>query len=572
MNYIDPKEDQTTPQFSNIRDTSRRFLILLGLLAVLALVGLAGARPAYRWFKVKRALSMVREGETAAETGDWIQVGRVVQTTLRLAPEEVRVLRLAARYCTESNLPGGLNYWQMVEQREPLNLEDQYAFARLAVFFGRTDVSSRLLQQLVATNKIAPQVLKLAVLHAEALGSSRDAISAARRWVSESPGDPEAENSLANLLIGQPSPELRREARGLLWGLVLGKGAHSTNAIEKLVASTELSQGENLVLLKQIEDRPDQLVNSYILRDKLNPERRPELIESLIKAAVENGSPRQLAAAASWLADIEKPERILDVLPLRLAESNPTLLTGRLQALMQLGEVTEVKRFLEMDTTKVEPFMLHCLRAFSAKKSNKPQLMAGHFENALTAAGNVPSRLRFIAGYAETVGSPAAAISAYRRLMKWPPAMLSASQNILRLATAMNDTHVLRDTVDELSNYLPGDHGVAILDAYLSALLQNTSARSKADLLRQLGEKSAQNDAQLALALIELRIGEAPAALSRLEKLPPDWVQASPQCGAVFAATLAANQQRESAGRMARSLDVSKLRPEELELVKALRQ
>ena len=62
MNYINPKDDQVTPQFADIRDTSRRFVILLGALAVLALVGLLGARPAYRWFKNQRALAMVAQG------------------------------------------------------------------------------------------------------------------------------------------------------------------------------------------------------------------------------------------------------------------------------------------------------------------------------------------------------------------------------------------------------------------------------------------------------------------------------------------------------------------------------
>lgn len=107
MNYIDPKDDRSSHQYADIRDTSRRFVVLLVALAVIAVAGGFGARPAYRWFKVKRALSMVTQGEAAASANDWDQVGRVVQTTLRLAPDELRVLRLAARYCTEKPTPPG---------------------------------------------------------------------------------------------------------------------------------------------------------------------------------------------------------------------------------------------------------------------------------------------------------------------------------------------------------------------------------------------------------------------------------------------------------------------------------
>lgn len=572
MNYINPKDDQVASQFADIRDTTRRFVFLLVSLAVLALVGLLGARPAYRWFKSQRALAMVAQGEAAALNNDWTQVGRVVQTTLRLAPEEIRVLRLAARYGSRENLPAGLNYWQMVQAKEPLSLDDQYDYASVAVNLGRTDLSAQLLQSLVATNQIDPKVLRLVVIHSQAVGSMNEAINAARRWVSEAPGNEEAENALANLLFGRPNPAERREGRGLLWGLALGKSRFSTNAVEKLAASPELSQGENLVLLKQIENRPDQMVTSYVLRIKLTPDQKAELVNSMVKAVLEDGSAPLLAAAASWLADNNQGPRVLDVLPMKIAEKNPVLMTGRLQALLENGQTAEVKRFLELDTSKVEAFMLHCLRAYAAQKEGKPQLMAGHFENALAAAGGVPSRLRFVAGYAERIGQPVAAISAYKRLMAWPPATLESAQNILRLASALNDTRTLRESTSQLSNYLPGDRGVAILDAYLGALLQDTSVRAKENLLRLLGDKPNEADAVLALALIELRTGESQSALARLEKLPPSWVQVTPQNAAVYAAVLGANEQREAARRLARSLDVSKLRPEEVDLIKEFRQ
>jgi len=572
MNYINPEDDRSSHQYADIRETSRRFVFLLVALVVIAAVGGFGARPAYRWFKAQRALSMVSQGEAAAATNDWQQVGRVVQTTLRLAPEELRVLRLAARYCTETRTQAGLNYWQMVQAKAGLNLDEQYHYARLAVDMGRTDLSAQLLQKLVATNQIDPRVLRLVVTHAEAVANPREAVNAARRWVSETPGNPEAENALGNLLFGSPNPVERREGRGLLWGLALSKGVYSANAIEKLVASPELSQGENLVLLKQVENDPAHLVSGYILRIKLSPDQRQELVDAMIESALKRAEPAELAKTASWLADNKLVHRVLDVLPEKLAEQNPVLMTGRLQALLESGQLAEVKRFLELDTSKVEAFMLHCLRAYAAGKEDKPQLMAGHFENALAAAGNSPARLRFIAGYAEQIGQPSAAIAAYRRLMQWPAATVEAGQKIMKLATVLKDTRVLREATGQLAAYLPGDRGVAVLDAYLSALLQDTSARAKDNLLGLLGENPSESDAPLALALIELRLGEAGSALSRLEKMPRDWIQSTPQHGAVYAAALAANEQRELARRIARSVDVAKLRPEELDLIREMRQ
>ena len=156
--------------------------------------------------------------------------------------------------------------------------------------------------------------------------------------------------------------------------------------------------------------------------------------------------------------------------------------------------------------------------------------------------------------------------------MQWPPATVEAGQQIMKLAAALKDTRVLRDATSQLAAYLPGDRGVAILNAYLSALLQDTSARAKDGLMAVLGASPQEPDAPLALAMIELRLGDAAAALSRLEKMPRDWLQSTPQHGAVYAAALAANEQRELARRIARSIDVSKLRPEEVELIREVRQ
>ncbi len=572
MKLINPQDEKTAEQFGQMRDTSKRFFFLLVILGGIALFGLVGARPAYRWFKSQRALAMVTKGEAAAATNDWVQVGRVVQTTLRLAPEEPRVVRLAARYCTEIGNPAGIGYWQSTETQLGLSLDDQIEYARLAVGLGRTDLSAQLLQKLVATNKIDPKVLRLTVIHAKAVGSAREALAAARRWVSAAPGDEEAEFALAGLLLAGGNEAERREGQGLLWGIALGNSPRRWEAIDSLAMSPGLSQGENLVLLKQIENRPEQLVTAYALRIKLHPAEKSELINALIKAVTDDGTTRQLALAAGWLADNGETKRVLDVLPANVGEKDPILMTGRLQALLETGQLAEVKRVLEFDTTKVEAFMLHCLRAMAAQKENKPQQMAGHFENALVAAGNNPARLRFVAGYAERLGQAAAAVSAYRRLMNWPPATVEAGRNILRLANGMNDTRTLRDTTGHLASYLPGDRNIAIMQAYFSALLNDANPRTKADLLRLAGQNSKDPEAALALALVEHRLGEHPSSLARIEAIGSEWIKEVPQRGAVYAAILAANDQREPARRLARSLDPAKLRPEELDLIRELRQ
>lgn len=572
MNYINPNDDPSLPKFSDIRDTTRRFVILLAVLGLLALVGLLGGKPVYRWFKTQRALSMVEQGEAAIANGDWDTTGRMVQTSLKLAPNSPEVLRLAARYCTQKTLAQGLNYWQSVEAMTGLTLDDQYDYARLSLSLGRTDLSANLLTALIVTNQSDPKVLRLVTMHSTAVGNLPDAVRSARAWLRAATTDPDAELTLGGLLFGSAEPQERREGRGLLWGLALGGSQHRWIAVETLAASPELSRGENQVLLNLVENNTNQLATAFALRVKLHPDRKAELIDQMIAEVVADGSPRQLAVAAAWLADNGEIRRVLDVLPLKVAEKQPTLMTARLQALMELGEMEEVKRFLEMDTSKVETFLLHCLRAYAAQQENKPQLVAGHFESALAAADRQPARLRFVAGYAERIGQPQAAIAAYRRLMNWPPATVDAGKRILQLATQLNDTRAVRDTIRQLAAFMPGERGIAMSNAYLGALLNDVTARSKADLLRFADREPMDPELAFVLAFVEWRLGEAPQALSRLESLKPEWLRAEPRRQVVYAAVLGANDQREAARRLARTVEVTTLRPEEVELVKQWRE
>ncbi len=554
------------------RQSAQRFYRLLGVFGLLALLVGVGARPAYRWFRAQRTLGMVTQGEAAAALGKWEQVGRVVKTTLSLAPAEPRVIRLAARYCSATNLAAGLGYWQTTRATLGLTFEDRLDYTRLALVLGRTDLSAQLLQELVATNRMDPRVLGLAVRHAQAVGQPASAIEAARDWVSATPGDEEAEFTLGRLLCSQPSEGDRREGRGLLWGLALRPGKLRPPAVELLVASPELNEGESRVLLKQVENQPEHLVTGYALRIRLQPPDRSPLIDAMIQAALADGTPQQLLRAAGWLAGHGEIKRVLDVLPRKVAENDPALLSARLQALLQVGELAEAVRYLELNSAKIEPFVLHCLRAAAAQKDNKPQMVVGHLQSAMAAAAKEPGKLQAVARYAEHLGQTNAAISAHQKLLNWPAATVTAGQNIIRLATGPNDTRILRETFGQLANYLPGDRGVAIRNAYLAALVNDVDSRIKADLPRLRTEAGKDFEAALAVAAVEYRLGEHPAALARIEAIPNAWIKELPSRAAVYAAILAANGQREPASRLARSIDPTTLRTEELELIKELRQ
>lgn len=562
-----PENDPSLPKFDDFRDTSRRFVILLVALLVLGLAGYFAARPVYRWFKTKRAVALVEQGNQAMQQADWDEVSRVVQTTLQLAPANEHVLRLAARYCSQGNLVEGLHFWQQLKARNMATLEDDVAFARLALAVGRTDLITPLLETLRDTQPNDRRVLGLLIQLQRQKGSPAEALQTARAWLERSPGDSEAELTLGGLLLGSGLMADRREGRGLLWGIALGDSAFRWEAAQLLAKSAELTSGELRVLLKQVQDQPDRQPLRYTLWLRLEPERRAEIVNQFVQESLAEGSLRRLAQAAAWLAEHEEVARVPEVLPKDKVEKHPPLLTARLQALIETGNLEEVQPYLEMERPPVEEYMMHCLQALAAQEAGKPQLIAGHFEQAISACGNRPGPLRFVGGYAERIAQPQAAIAAYRRLMAWPAATVEAARRILPLASGLNDTPLVRETLMQLAAFMPGDENVALAAAYFAGVMNEVTADTKSRLLKLLGEKPANPDADLVLALLELRLGDNGRALTRLESRNAEWLRGDPRRQVVYVAVLGANRQREAARQIARQIDTGRLKPEEKLLI-----
>jgi hypothetical protein len=244
------------------------------------------------------------------------------------------------------------------------------------------------------------------------------------------------------------------------------------------------------------------------------------------------------------------------------------LLTARLQALLEKNRLTEVQPYLEMDNPPVEIYMLHCLQALAAQKAGRPQLVLGHFESALAACTNQPAKLHFVAGYAERIGQPRAAVAAYERLMRWPPLTLTAGKEIMRLLGPLDDAKASREVLRRLEQFLPGDESLFLASAYFGFLLREHLPNARATLAQSVKDHPANALYRTVLALGELQEGNAPKALSLVEGIEVDWTQAEPRMKAIYAAVLGANQQREAARQMARRIDLTALRSEEKELIK----
>ncbi len=563
--------DKTLPSADEFKDTSKRFVWLLALLGVIALTCFFTARPAYRFIKVQRALQMLPQAEEDLRSGNaerLSEAGRVVRTVVGLAPSEPRVLRLVASYCSKVGSAEGLNYWQQLLTTPSATHEDHLRYLDLCLAFNRSDLAGPHLQGLLKTAPTDPDYLRLQVRMVRGTGSPTEAIVAAREWVKARPEDPEALFALGTFKTGSTIEEERARGRRILWGLAVGQGPFRDPSIDVLAPSTELTDTECQILLKSLAGRTDRRTTILTLQLRLEPGRRAERIDAMAKAALADGSLPALAEAAAWFADHGELGRVLEMLPKDKIEKNMALVTARLQALLELGRLDEVQPYLDMSEPPVESYMLHCLRAAAAQKSSRPQLVLGHFENAITACSNQPSRLQFVAGYAERVGQPRAAIAAHESLMRWPQLTFSSGREILRLVKPLRDTKLVAGTLRRLSQFMPSDDSLFVADTYYGLLLGESQPDARARLSRLMAADPKDFTFPFLLALGELRNGDPMKALAFMEGSEVDWTKAEPRVKAVYAAALGAGNQREAARQMARRIDLTVLTAEERQLIK----
>lgn len=551
------------------RDPAFWLMVGLGLALVLGVTGFFTARPAYRWFKQHRAVGMLPEGELALKEQRLEDAGRVVKATLGLAPWSPDVLALAARYSSRLGLAQGLNYWSQVAGVRALTEEEQIERLQLALDLGRTDVAGQLLSGFTGDSvRQNPAVLRLAIRYQRALGNLPAAIQGTRQWLAGAPTDPEAEWLLASLLAQSAGAAERREGHRLLLSMLLRDGdPRQPQAAEALAEDGTLPPAEARVVLRQLPETADFAFARHLLRMRLEPERRADWIAELVATTKASGDLRLRLAAAAWLGENQALEQVLDVLPADVAEQQPLVMSGRLVALVELRRTEEVRRFLEGDVSKLEGYQLHCLRAYEARQASRPGELQGHFEKAVAAAADNPGRVRFVAQFAEAMGEPGQAVTAYRRLLAWTPGAAFAARRLLRLAEQMDNLQLTHETLQELARQLPGDRSVALAAAYTMGLLDRVTLQQRDSLLTRLGDEQNLPEAALVLALLDWRIGDAGAALRRLEAMDPGWLAAQPRRQALQVAILGANEQREAARRLARTVPLDRLRSEERALV-----
>ena len=564
------------PEF---KDKSRWIVIGAVLATILGGIMLVYAKPVYVHFRTARGLRMAREAEAFLARGEIHQSGSRIQAALKLATFEPGVWRAAAHFCATNFMRGGINYYGMLLNSPEATREDRLGYAHLALELNLTDLAGPVLDELIQVNPMDPDALRLRMRYLALIGRAADAISTARAWVNTQPDSSEAQCALGVLLLYQNDATNRTEGRQILWTQAVGDGPMHMRAAEFLVPIRDLTREENEGLVRSLLGRPKasypERLAAASIRIKMDPQRRTTVIQELIPNSSGTLPDDELAALANWLADQGESVRALELMPAERARDHPQLLTARLRALGMAGQWNEVATMLERDERAkvLEPYLFHLYNAatefakgHTEENAGRDRIL-GHFESALSACGNRVIPIQFVAAYAERLGQSRAAVSAYTRLMDYPPFLISSGKAILRLVEPLDDIKVQRQTLRRLVSFVPTEPLFQLQNAYLACLSNSEVADAKTFLEEHLKKNPKDAYARGTIALALLRLGQSAAALEMIENSGLNWATVPPRWTAIRAAILGASEDRTGARMLARRVENAPMRGEERRLI-----
>jgi hypothetical protein len=194
-----------------------------------------------------------------------------------------------------------------------------------------------------------------------------------------------------------------------------------------------------------------------------------------------------------------------------------------------------------------------------------------HWSHAISLASNDPYKLRFVANFAEQSHANAAALKAYDQLAKIPQHAVTAYRATQRLSALTGDGAVQRAAAEKIASLAPSDPNALDQLAYLNLLLGG-DLDTNFEKARSLAEQyPTRLSFRVTAALGYLRKHDPGQALAQF-KGPPgappiEWQKTAPAWRAVYAAALLANDQREAAQDIIKTIPRDLLSPQEKELI-----
>ena len=551
------------------RAARRKLIILWCSIAALFVLAIVGAKRLYHWAKARRADQFAAAGDEFAKAEKWNESAEKYRAALQLDPLGYHGLSSAARLASKLGRPEAVDLWEQVVRLPQATTADRQEYADILLQLGRLKIAEKIIDPLLK-NDPDTKTLELASRYSRKQGDDQKALEFARIAVKRAPNDDFARFQLADLLAGSSDAGQQNEARKILWEIASKEGPFRQPATEALARAPELSEEERKRLLPMLDALSPANIKDALLAADLRLQLHAGEAERIYDQTVARwnaGQTADLIELSRWLNLHQQPERVLSLFPIERAFKDNQLLLSRLDALAILQRWNDIDNLLAHPNLTLDSSVLESFRARIAQEQNANLDAEMHWSHALALAAADPSKLRFVANFAEQSHATAAALKAYDQLARFPEHAAWAYRGMQRLSSQTGDVSIQRAAAEKISALNREDPNAADQLAYLNLLVRSDVDRNVATAKTLAQKYPDRLSFRVTAALGFLRQHDPGLALAQFKGPPIEWQKAPAAWRAIYAATLMANDQAQAAREIIATIPREKLSPEERALI-----
>ena len=534
----------------------------------LGLAAFMGTGPAWKYIRTQRAQGILTRAEALATQEKWAEVAPLLRSSLALSPNNLRGLRLAARYSHAIHSTQALHYMGLVMASGTATYPERRDFAALAVEWVRPDIARPVLDQLIREQPQDETLYRLAIRLGRHMQLEAIREFAAEKWLRLAPENAEPQFELGLLRWESARAEQQAVGKRLLWGVAFGSNTFSASAVAVLAASTRLTRPESDLLWRRLDALA--LTNRFEdaeLRLRLRPSEQTKVVQRIVGALTADASDQEVAATVHWLEKRHAVAEVVTFLTPQRIGREPLLGLALVETLMETGRRAEVKSVMDTMPTNCPAHLMACLRAASEFVEGHPDRVAMHLDQAAVAAGNEPVDHILVSRFAEAFQQPRIALACWQFVADQTGGGLESALQIVRLARLADDLPAAQPALAALRSQMATDASAAIAASYIEGLIGKLQRESLPQLREIVATNAPMPYASAVLGLAEWKSGDATAALRSMESSDLDWSNAEPRFQAIYVGVLGAAGQREAARLMARRVNLEGLAREERALV-----
>jgi tetratricopeptide (TPR) repeat protein len=565
------------PRLPGMKETPerrrRKRLVWVALLLILL-----AAYPAYlgavRW----------RAGQLAAEAEQMLQNHQdemalaTARSALGLRPGSIRALRTAAVVLAEQRRPEALPLWREVVARPESVLGDFESGLDAAVGLRAYEAAREFLENGIKRFGDTPSLLRRGASLYETDGDPVRSIQYAQRFLKQHPQDDLVNLILQRQILATGAPSDRAAAKDQVLQIAARNPELRLEALQWIAKLEGLPKEElrkSLQLLDQVPERSlDRLLARADFELKLDPARLSEVARGVFEQGQGLASTAvQLAELGRWFNDRAQSdpvwfERTLTMVAFQRAMADRDLFLVRMDALAGRKHWAEIDGLLARDTLPIEPVLVSLFRIRAKKELGGSGPSEDLWKDLERNLLKQPESSFYVGQYLEKIGESARLEKLYRAVVRIAPRTLAAYAGLVHLAEQRGSLDEVMAILKEATEKDPAN------DLYKSdyCYLRLLTGRGTEDAAKEAAVLVAAHPEnvgfKIPLALAKLTQGDTNGAFALFQSTPLNWAQLTPGQQAVVASVEAGHGSRERAESLAKGIELNRLKPEELALLK----